>query len=127
MCIATYILNWLWYTVTVLVVPIGPCWDRVFALNSTLAVWTRSTHGVPTVGSWPPKSPQTLPMWGAGAPAPHIGNVCGDLGGQLPTVGTPCVDLVHTARVEFSAKTRSQQGPIGTTRTVTVYQSQLRI
>ena len=35
---------------------IGPCWDRAFTQNSTLDVWTRSTHGVPTEGSWPPKS-----------------------------------------------------------------------
>ena len=34
--------------VTILAVPIGPCWDN-------------STHGIPTVGSWPPKP--TLPTW----------------------------------------------------------------
>ena len=96
---------------TMLVVAIGPCRDRVFVLNSTIAVRNRSTYGVPTVGSWPPKSPQRSPMLGAGAPAPNIGDVCGDLGGQLSTVGT---------RVGFSAKNRSQQGPVATTKIVTV-------
>jgi hypothetical protein len=79
-------------------------------MTSTLAV---STHGGPIVGSWPPKSPQTMPMWERGPPAPHIGNVCGQLGGQLHTVGTPCVDLVQAVKVAVSQKARSQQGPLG--------------
>jgi hypothetical protein len=63
--------------------------------------------------------PTNIANVGSRAPAPHIGNGCGDMGGQLPTVGTPCLDLVQTARVELSTNNRSSQGPVETTTMIT--------
>ncbi len=84
----------------------------------------RLRPSLPGVHTWGPdcvelaaQLPTDIADVGAGGPRSHIGNVCGDLGGQLPTIGAPCVD---TTGVAISEKTRSHHGPIMTTRMATI-------